>query len=107
MLWTITRLSYATGADLSLSIYKRTLYQPYEVHVGRNSSEVISGIVTKANLAISSVIVPSLTIISSVILMTSIMVALIAVDPFIALISFSGFGSIYLSNSFCLSPSAP
>jgi len=97
LLWAITRLSYATGADLSLSIYKRTLYQPYEVHVGRNSSEVISGIVTKANGAISTVIMPSLTIISSSILMTLIMVALIAVDPFIALISFASFGSIYLS----------
>ena len=96
LLWAITRLSYATGADLSLSIYKRTLYQPYEVHVGRNSSEVISGIVTKANGAISSVIMPSLTIISSSVLITMIMFALIAVDPFIALISFSTFGSMYL-----------
>lgn len=96
LLWAITRLSYATGADLSLSIYKRTLYQPYEVHVGRNSSEVISGIVTKANGAISNVIMPSLTIISSSVLITMIMVALIAIDPFIALISFSSFGSMYL-----------
>jgi ATP-binding cassette subfamily B protein len=96
LLWAITRLSYATGADLSLSIYKRTLYQPYEVHVGRNSSEVISGIVTKANSAISSVIIPSLTIISSSFLMTMIMIALIAIDPFIAFISFTSFGSMYL-----------
>ena len=96
LLWAITRLSYATGADLSLSIYKRTLYQPYEVHVGRNSSEVISGIVTKANGAISNVIMPSLTIISSSVLITMIMIALIAVDPFIALISLSTFGSMYL-----------
>jgi ATP-binding cassette, subfamily B, bacterial PglK len=96
LLWAITRLSYATGADLSLSIYQRTLYQPYEIHVGRNSSEVISGIVTKANSAISSVIMPSLTIISSSFLMTMIMVALIAIDPFIALISFASFGSMYL-----------
>ncbi|MDB4835629.1 ABC transporter ATP-binding protein/permease [Gammaproteobacteria bacterium] len=96
LLWAITRLSYATGADLSLSIYQRTLYQPYEIHVGRNSSEVISGIVTKANSAISSVIMPSLTIISSSFLMTMIMIALIAIDPFIALISFASFGSMYL-----------
>jgi len=96
MLWAITRLSYATGADLSLNIYKRTLYQPYEVHIGRNSSEVISGIVTKANLAISSIIMPSLTIISSFLLMTSIIFALITVDPFVALIAFSGFGFLYL-----------
>ena len=96
LLWAITRLSYATGADLSLSIYQRTLYQPYEIHVGRNSSEVISGIVTKANSAISSVIMPSLTIISSSFMMTMIMIALIAIDPFIASISFTSFGSMYL-----------
>ena len=96
LLWAVTRLSYATGADLSINIYKRTLYQPYEIHVGRNSSEVISGIVTKANSAISSVIMPSLTIISSSFLMTMIMIALIAIDPFIALISFVSFGLMYL-----------
>lgn len=96
MLWAITRLSYATGADLSLRIYERTLYQPYEVHVGRNSSEVITGIVTKANSAISSVIMPALTIISSFILTILIMMALIVVDPIIALISFTSFGFIYL-----------
>ena len=35
-----TRLSFSTGADLSINIYRRTLYQPYEVHCARNSSEV-------------------------------------------------------------------
>ena len=29
--------------------YRQTLYQPYEVHVQRNSSEVISGISAKIN----------------------------------------------------------
>ena len=48
LLWASTRLSFATGADLSISIYRRTLYQPYAVHVTRNSSEVINGISTKA-----------------------------------------------------------
>ena len=33
LLWASTRLSYAAGADLSISIYRRTLYQPYAVHV--------------------------------------------------------------------------
>ena len=44
LLWASTRLSYAAGADLSIEIYRRTLYQPYRVHVARNSSTVISGI---------------------------------------------------------------
>src|SRR5437016_11053932 len=39
LLWVSTRLSFATGADLSSSIYQRTLCQPYAVHVARNSSE--------------------------------------------------------------------
>jgi len=96
MLWAITRLSYATGADLSLNIYRRTLYQSYEVHVGRNSSEVISGIVSKANSTISSVIMPSLIIINSFIMMSLIIFALFAVDPLIALVTFGSFGLIYI-----------
>ena len=42
-----TRFTFATGADLSIEVYRRTLYQPYHVHVARNSSEVISGITKK------------------------------------------------------------
>jgi ATP-binding cassette subfamily B protein len=48
LLYASSRLSYATGADLSIGIYRRTLYQPYAVHVARNSSEIINGISSKA-----------------------------------------------------------
>ena len=47
LLYVMTRLSFATGADLSIDIYRKTLYQEYVVHISRNSSEVINGIVTK------------------------------------------------------------
>jgi ATP-binding cassette, subfamily B, bacterial PglK len=95
LLWASTRLSFVTGADLSISIYRRTLYQPYSVHVARNSSEVINGISTKANGVIYSIIVPSLTLISSSIMLIAILMALLAVDPVIALAAFGGFGLIY------------
>jgi ATP-binding cassette subfamily B protein len=61
--------SFATGADLSLSIYKKTLYQPYKVHISRNTSEIINGISSKSNSIIYNVILPSLTIISSSIML--------------------------------------
>ena len=96
LLWASTRLSFATGADLSNDIYKRTLYQPYSVHVARNSSEVISGISTKANSVIYGVIVPVLSLISASIMLTAILIALLYVDPVIALVAFSGFGLIYI-----------
>ena len=95
LLWASTRLSFATGADLSINIYRRTLYQPYAVHVARNSSAVISGISGKANSVINSVIVPALTLISSTIMLIAILIALLSVDPVIALTAFGGFGLIY------------
>ncbi len=44
VLWIGTRLSFGIGADLSLKAYKNILDQPYEAHLLRNSSDVISGI---------------------------------------------------------------
>ena len=97
LLWASTRLSFATGADLSISIYRRTLYQPYSVHCARNSSELITGISTKANTVIYATIVPALTLVSSSVMLIAILVALLKVDPIIAFASFGGFGLIYAS----------
>jgi len=94
LLYITTRLSYATGADLSINIYRRTLYQEYAVHVNRNSSEVINGIINKTNVAIN-VIQAYLTLISSIILIISILAVLFSIDITVALISFVGFGTIY------------
>ena len=95
LLYAMTRLSFATGADLSIDIYRRTLYQAYEVHVSRNSSEVINGIITKTNTVINGVISPTLNLISSIILLVGIMGALFAINPTIALSASIGFGMLY------------
>jgi ATP-binding cassette subfamily B protein len=96
LLWASTRLSFATGADLSINIYRRTLYQSYAVHCARNSSEVIDGISGKANGVIYSIIVPALTLISSSVMLVAILIALLMVQPAIALVAFGGFGLIYI-----------
>lgn len=97
LLWANTRLSFATGADLSMQIYRHTLYQPYEVHSERNSSEVIDGIAGKADGVIYRTIVPSLTLVSSSVMLVAILIALLIVDPIIALVAFGGFGLIYIA----------
>lgn len=96
LLWAQTRLSHAIGADFSISIYHRTLYQPYAVHVARNSSEVISGISGKANSLVHYVILPVLTILSSTMMLLTILVALVAIEPVVAFSAFAGFGAIYV-----------
>lgn len=95
LLWATTRLTFATGADLSISIYRRTLYQPYSVHCSRNSSEVISGISGKADSVIFSIILPVLTLISAGVMLIVILIALLSVEPVIAISAFMGFGLIY------------
>ena len=95
LLWASTQLSYGTGADLSISIYRRTLYQPYSVHCSRNSSEIINGILNKTS-GVISIITMLLTLVSSAAMLITILIALLAVEPVIALAAFGGFGLIYV-----------
>lgn len=90
-----TRLSFAIGAELSVDIYRRTLFQPYSVHISRNSSEVISGILAKTTNVIYGVIIPLLTLISSSIMLIMIAVVLLSLDPVISIAALGGFGAIY------------
>jgi ATP-binding cassette subfamily B protein len=55
-LFVYARLSALIGSDLAVEAYRRTLEQPYAVHLGRNSSEVITrlgylGLISRGVLA--------------------------------------------------------
>ena len=94
LLWASTRLAYASGADFSLEVYRRTLNQSYEAHVARNSSEVISAINNKVDVVIN-VLFQLMTFISSSVLLAMVTFALITIAPTLALFATLGFGSIY------------
>ena len=95
LLWASTRLAYATCSDLSLDVYRRTLYQPLLVHTERNSSAVISGITDKV-LAASIVLQQLLTLISSMLLLLAIMSALLIINTTVASMVFLVFGTSYV-----------
>ena len=94
LMWGITRLSHGSGAELSAEVYRRTLYQPYHVHVARNSSEVLSSITVKV-LECVNVLYMSLLLISSMLSVALVTIALIAVDPLAAGVAIAGFGGAY------------
>jgi ABC-type multidrug transport system fused ATPase/permease subunit len=94
LIWSNTRLSNAIGADLSIEVYRRTLYQPYKVHVSRNTSSVISGITNKTYSAVS-VIQSLLTLVSAMALLVALMTALLAIDPVTVSIATLVFGISY------------
>lgn len=95
VLWFTTRLAFASGLDLSLDMYRRTLYQPYDIHIARNSSDVIAGITGKAGNVIGGGLYPSLMFLSSLFVLIAVLVTLISIDPIVATLSAVGFGASY------------
>jgi ABC-type multidrug transport system fused ATPase/permease subunit len=95
LLWAQTKIGHNIGTDFSLSVYKKTLYQPYSIHVQRNSSEVISGISNKVQSIIYSILLPILNLISSFIMIFTILCALFFINSKIAVYSILGFSIIY------------
>ena len=92
-LWASTRIAYSVGHDLSTAAYLCTLYQPYQKHLDRNSSEVIAG-VQKVD-TVYGVLSQMFTLVNALIMSTSIVLTLIMIDPLVAILVFLGFGTIY------------
>lgn len=95
LLFATTRYTFSVGADLSVEAYRRTLYQSYSVHVRRNSSEVISGIIGKTAMMVGSVLVPSMNLIGSSLLLIGVSFVLLAMDPIIAIAAGGTFALLY------------
>ena len=99
LLWVSIRLSNATGADLSIDVYRKTLFQPYSIHVQRSSSEIISGITQKVGAA-TAVLLSLVTVITSFSLLLAILGTLIYIDPLIASLTLLIFGIGYFLIAF-------
>ncbi|TGK17253.1 ABC transporter ATP-binding protein [Leptospira fluminis] len=100
LLWLTTKLSFATGADLSMEIYKKTLNQPYSVHVSRNSSEIVTGIVSKANSVSGGIIQQVLILLSSAFVLITILLGSVAINPSLAISTSLIFGLLYSSVAY-------
>lgn len=94
LLWATAKLSNAIGADISLEMYRRTIYQPYKVHFLRNSSEVIDGI-THKSWAAMDMLRSTMTLTSSILLMITMVAGLVIIDPVVVSAALAVFGLIY------------
>lgn len=93
-LWLNVRLGAAIGSDLSCAAYERTLYQPYEVHVQRNSAEVITGTTTHIGQTVAA-LNGLLQLITSAVVAASLLLGLLLIDAPIAVASAAIFASSY------------
>lgn len=92
--WCSTRFAFGSITEVGLDVYRRTLYQPYQVQVARNSSEVISAITIKVNHT-ANVLHQLLVLVSSAVVLIAIALMLVAIDSTIAMMAAVGFGLTY------------
>lgn len=95
LVWASTRLAFAAGADLGADIYQKALYQPYAIHCGRNSSEVIDAILVKAQAATHVVLYQAVTGLASLLMLLVIFSAIVAIQPLAALGVLFSLGLLY------------
>jgi len=93
-LWLNGRLVAAIGSDLSSECYERTLYQPYGVHVQRNSATVITGITSQINLTVGA-LNSLLQLLTSFVVAVGLLIGLLLIDAQVALAAASLFGFAY------------
>lgn len=93
LIYAIAKLNFGIGHELGAEVYRRTLYQPYEVHVARNSSEIMGGI-NKVDVVVGLVF-GLLNAICAIFMGLFIITALMLIDSMIATVALLGFGSIY------------
>ena len=93
-LWLSGRITAAVGSDLSGEAYRRTLYQPYLVHVLRNSSTVISAITNQTDLTVLA-LNALLMMITATLVALGLLIGLLLIDWRIALILATLFGISY------------
>ena len=91
-----SRLGFYIAADISRNIYLRTLYQPYAIHLSRNSSQVIAAVLTKSKHVIVYTIMPVMNILNSFLLVLSFTIALIMIDKVMTIVAMTSLATIYL-----------
>jgi len=92
--WSTYRYTAAIGIDLSRKLYSVILSQPYEQHIGRNSSDVIAGF-DKINGVVSKTINPLLQGLVATVMVFGILIVLFAIDTTVALVSILSIAVLY------------
>ena len=93
-----SRASFGMAHELGAEVYRRTLYQAYEVHVNRNSSEIV-GAIGKVDV-VAWAIASLLNAASALLMAVAIVSTLVMVDPLVSLAALIGMATVYASVSF-------
>lgn len=95
LMWLQTKLSYASGEDFALGIYRRALHRTYANHLRTSSSDIIAAVSVKSEIVVRQTLFPVLTIFSSAIAAVAILSLLFYAHPAITVGTIATFSAIY------------
>lgn len=102
LIWVSQSFIFRLGHEIGSEIYARILRQSYNLHVLRNSSDVLAGL-EKVQIVIFSVLLPLMLGIVAAFTSTVIVVLLFLIDPIVALVATGFLSLLYLAVSWTTS----
>jgi ATP-binding cassette subfamily B protein len=96
VLWATINLAFKTGADITKEIYSKVLYKEYSYHINTNTSLTIDLISRKIDEVVYYALIPSLSIVSSSIVILFMIFGMFFILPSISLFLILILGFIYL-----------
>ena len=95
-LWLTVNISALVAADISKAAYKRTIYQNYDVHISRNSSNLIASMSKEVDKILSYILNPILQALSSFFIAFGILITLFFINWYIAFVTFFSITFVYI-----------
>jgi len=94
--WITSKLLATTVHNLTYKMFQKYLYENYEFHLQRNSSELIKNLTAEVGRVVNGGIMSSVTVISGTITALAILSLLIFVNPYVALTVCIVLGGAYI-----------
>jgi ATP-binding cassette, subfamily B, bacterial PglK len=91
----VTGWANRVGAELDSRMFRRTIHQPYAVHVARHSSEVIAAVTTQSDVVVHRVLLAALSVATAALMLSIVLGALVVWRPVESLGAFAGFVAVY------------
>jgi ABC-type multidrug transport system fused ATPase/permease subunit len=90
-----SKFTLALGADLSRTVFERTLHQPYSSHAKQNSAAVIANVTQNVSTFVNEILSPSVQFLTSSLTVIGILTTLFLINWWVALTASIVFGSAY------------
>ncbi len=96
LLFSSTRFCFSVGRDLSNHIYGAVIQQPYSVHTGRNTAEIITNVNVHVNEVIFYGLMPAINLLSNAIFIFILLSGVLYFVPSLSLVVIVAFGLVYV-----------